>query len=179
MEKKIMTADEFNQAKQLIKDTLSKRDGIGTGRQAEDKVYGSLAGSASTVASAPVAASNQPITAEQGQKTVGELYNTIKDDVSGFTSYPKQYEPIPAAFNLSHIQKVCKVLNDEKALSNGASSKAYITDKGTLTPETSSCKAACSGLCVGSCISFCNGCSGCTASCGTGCAGGLMKTVGS
>lgn len=173
-----MTADEFNQAKQLIKDTLSRRDGKGTGGQKEDKVFGSLAGQANTVNATPNAVSDQPIKVSHGQGTVGVLYNTIKDSVSGFDSYPKQYEPIPSNFTLEHIKTLCKKLDDEKAASNGASSSANKTDKGALTPETSSCKAACSGICVGSCISFCNGCSGCTASCGTGCNGGATKSIG-
>jgi len=158
-----MSSDEFNQAKQIIKNTLSKRDGIGTGGQREDRVFGSMNTQVNTVASADPASKNAPITASQGQKTIGVLADGFNN--TGFT-YPQQYEAIPGNFNLQYIQQICTALDNEKAASNGS------------VNESSSCKSACSGLCVGSCISFCNGCSGCTASCGNGCSSGSMTSVG-
>lgn len=152
-----MTSDEFNQAKQIIKNTLSKRDGIGTGGQNEEKVFGSMNTQVNIVASVNSASKNAPVTTEQGQKTIGVLSEEFNG--TGFT-YPQQYEAIPGNFNLQYIQQICAALDNEKAASNGA------------LDESSSCKTACSGLCKGSCLSFCNGCTSCTGSCAKGCTGG-------
>lgn len=152
-----MTSDEFNQAKQIIKNTLSKRDGIGTGGQSEEKVFGSMNTKVNTVASADTASPNAIVTTEQGQKTIGVLADSFVN--TGFT-YPQRYEAIPGTFSLKYIQQICTALDNEKAASNGA------------LDEQSSCKAACSGLCRGSCLSFCNGCTSCTGSCAKGCTNG-------
>lgn len=151
-----MTSDEFNQAKQIIRNTLAARDGIGSGGNSEDKVFGSMNTRTNTVASAETASPDAPITASQGQKTIGVLAESFNN--TGF-AYPQKYEPIPGNFTLAYIQQICNALNNEKSRSNGA------------LDESSSCKSACSGLCRGSCLSFCNGCTSCTGGCARNCTG--------
>ena len=176
-----MTADEFKTVKSIIKSTIQKRDGKGTGGKEEFMIYGDISSKANDVDSAGTPSSYEPIKAEQGQKTYGVLQKNFGKKHSEMV-YPEKYRPIPSNFSLSYIQTLCQTLDREKANSNGSFQGTFQgqsydltkTDRDTLSAESSSCNAACTGLCIGSCISFCNGCSGCTASCGSGCAGNSM-----
>ena len=177
----MMTSDEFAQAKKLIRDTLSKRNGVGSENRVEDgKWGGDISGEVSKPDSVS-ASKNDPITVSHGRNTIGVLGDDF--DNTGFPKSAdiKQYDPIPSSFNLSLIQQVCARLDAEKAASNGSYADVNghnlsRTDTGVKTPETSSCRSLCSGLCVGSCISFCNGCTGCTGTCQNACGGGCKDT---
>lgn len=145
----MISASEMVQLKQAIKSELARRSGYGS--------LAAYAGSGYDFSQTP--ASNQPITVEQGQKTV-DLLLRIKDH--GDLIFTKSGVPIPDSLDrnlLSYVQQL------------GAEN---------VNSSTTNCRGACTGFCVGSCTGQCNGCSGhcntgcmgCSASCGSGCSSG-------
>lgn len=133
-----MTAEQVIELKAKLKAELARRCGNGSVAEFASEQYDF----------SNVPKSGEPITVEQGQKTVDLLlkimdYGDLKQVTKGDT--------LPDSFDAELIDLVDRL------------SKEEFTGEET---EQSSCRGACTGLCVGSCVGLCNGCTGCSGTSG-------------